>query len=154
MQYAQDPIEDGDLDVTVLVWNMKRRTDPSVFPERRVTVSFEFTDVAEDRQKWWLINEREAVDLCAFDPGFPVDLYVTIDIRTKIEVWFGRLGWNAGVRAGSIEVIGPRSLRERLQSWFLLSPYAIKSDAKPRVGVVKQGAAGSARQPAAMHQTT
>jgi len=137
MQHALDPLEDGDLDVTVLVWNMKRRTDPSIFRERRVTVSFDFTDVAEDRQKWWLINEREAVDLCAFDPGFPVDLYVTIDIRTMIEVWFGRLGWDAGVRSGRIEVIGPRRLRERLQSWFLLSPHAIKGDAKSRVATVK-----------------
>ena len=151
MQYAQDPIEDGDLDVTVLVWNMKRRTDPSVFPERRITVAFEFTDVAEDRQKWWLINEREAVDLCAFDPGFPVDVYVTIDIRTMIEVWFGRLKWNEGVRSGSIEVIGPRKLRERLQAWFLLSPYAIKHDPRPSASVARQRTTDLTPQPVVTH---
>jgi DNA-binding HxlR family transcriptional regulator len=35
LQYAQDPLEDGDLDVTVLVWNMRRRVDP---PEQKPMV--------------------------------------------------------------------------------------------------------------------
>src|SRR5215471_9396474 len=36
--YAQDPLQDGDLDVTILTWNIRRRVDPSVFGARRVTV--------------------------------------------------------------------------------------------------------------------
>jgi len=28
LQYAHDPLEEGDLDVTVLTWNMRRRVDP------------------------------------------------------------------------------------------------------------------------------
>ena len=50
------------------------------------------------------------------DPGFPLDLYVTTDLRTMIAVWFGKLAWDAGVRSGKIEVIGPRELRKRLRS--------------------------------------
>jgi len=71
LQYAQNPLEEGDLDVTVMMWNIKRRVDPGVFPGRRTTIHFDFTDVPEDRRRWWLVNERDAVDLCAFDPGFP-----------------------------------------------------------------------------------
>jgi hypothetical protein len=74
------------------------------------------------------VNERGGVDLCPFDPGFPVDLYVTTDLRTMIAVWFGKLAWDAGVRSGKIEVIGPRQLRERLRSWFLLSPIATTNE--------------------------
>lgn len=133
LRYAQDPLGEGDLDITVLVWNIKRRVDPSVFPERRTTVQFDFTDVPEDRRRWWLVNERGDVDLCAFDPGFPVDLYVTTDIRTMINIWFGRLAWEAGVRSGKVEIIGPRRLRDRLRSWLLLNPYTVNSDAAPRV---------------------
>jgi DNA-binding HxlR family transcriptional regulator len=129
VQYAQDPLEEGDLDVTVLVWNIRRRVDPSVFPDRRVTVCFEFTDVPEGKKRWWVVNDRGNVDLCPKDPGFPVDLYLTTDIRTMIAVWFGKLTWEAGVRCGRIEVIGPRQLQERLRSWFLLSPIRVKSEA-------------------------
>ncbi len=79
------------------------------------------------------MNERGAVDLCPFDPGFPVDLYVTTDIRTMIAIWFGKLTWDAGVRSGKVEVTGPRQLRERLRSWFLLSPIQAKSHAVSRI---------------------
>lgn len=75
LRFAQDPLAENDLDVTVLVWNIRRRVDPSVFPERRVTVCFEFTGVPADRSRWWLVNDRgTAVDLCPTDPGFPVDV--------------------------------------------------------------------------------
>jgi DNA-binding HxlR family transcriptional regulator len=133
LRYAQDPLEEGDLDVTVLVWNIKRRVDPAVFPGRRTTIHFDFTDAPEAKRRWWLVNEQGGVDLCPFDPGFPVDLYVTTDIRTMINIWFGRLAWEAGVRSGKVEVIGPRPLRERLRSWFLLSPITVKDAAARRV---------------------
>jgi len=123
LQYAQDPIEESDLDVTILVWNMRRRVDPAVFSERRVTLCFEFTGVPKNKSRWWLVNDRGSVDLCATDPGFPVDLYVMTDIRTMIDIWFGRLTWDAGLRSGRVEVAGERQLCERLRSWFLLSPF-------------------------------
>ena len=129
LRYAQDPLEEGDLDVTILVWNIRRRVDPGVFSERRVTVYFEFTGVPKNKSHWWLVNDRGQVDLCPKDPGFPVDLYITTDIRTMIAIWFGTLAWDAGVRSGRVEVIGERQLRERLGSWFLLSPIRLGDDA-------------------------
>jgi DNA-binding HxlR family transcriptional regulator len=125
LRYAQDPLEEGDLDVTVLVWNIRRRVDPSVFPERRVTVYFEFTDAPKNKRQWWVVNDRGTVDLCPTDPGYPVDLYVTTDIRTMIAIWFGKLAWEAAVRSERVEVIGSRQLRARLHSWFLLSPIRV-----------------------------
>jgi len=131
LQYAQDPLEEGDLDVTVLVWNIRRRVDPSVLPGRRVSVCFEFTDVPKNKAKWWVVNDHGMVDLCPKDPGFPVDLYVTTDIRTMIDIWFGKLGWDAAVGSSRVEVIGPRELRNRVKSWLLLSPIRVKSAAAP-----------------------
>jgi DNA-binding HxlR family transcriptional regulator len=133
LQYAQDPLGVDELDVTVLVWNIKRRVDPNVFSAHRTTICFEFTDVPEDRQKWWLVNRQGTVDLCAFDPGFAVDLYVTTDIRTMIQIWFGRLTWESATRSGKVEVTGPRPLRERLRSWLLLNPYVVRNDPEPQV---------------------
>lgn len=142
VRYAQDPLRDGDLDVTVLVWNMRRRVDPSVFPERRTTIYFEFTDMPEGRCHWWLVNDRGEVDLCLTDPGFPVDIYVATDIRTMIAVWFGKLDWEAGVRAGKIEVTGPRELRQRLRSWLLLSPVAIREEKMPTLKALREAVPG------------
>jgi DNA-binding HxlR family transcriptional regulator len=128
VRYAQDPLRDDDLDVTVLVWNIRRRVDPNVFPEGRVTVYFEFTGVPERASRWWLVNDRGTVDLCPTDPGFPVDLWITTDIRTMIAIWFGKLSWDTAISSGQVEVSGPRDSRNRLRSWFLLSPIRMTND--------------------------
>ena len=130
--YAQDPLQESDLDVTILTWNMRRRVDPNVFGERRVTVLFEFTDVPQAKRRWWIVNDRGTVDLCPTDPGFPVDLYVTTDIRTMVHIWVGKLSLEAAARSDRIEIIGPRSLRNRLRSWLLLSPINMNSLSIPR----------------------
>jgi DNA-binding HxlR family transcriptional regulator len=128
LKYAQNPLEEGDLDVTVLVWNIHKRVDPSAFPDGRTTVQFEFTDVAQGKKLWWLVNAGGTVDLCPFDPGFPIDLYVTTDIRTMISIWFGRVTWDAGIRAGTVEVIGSRRLKERMRQWLLLAPIRVTNN--------------------------
>ena len=125
--YAQDPLQEGDLDVTILTWNIRRRVDPNAFGERRTTVLFDFTDVPQAKRRWWIVNDRDSVDLCPTDPGFPVDLYITTDIRTMIHVWVGKQSLESAVRCDRIEIIGPRILRSRLRSWFLLSPINMNS---------------------------
>jgi DNA-binding HxlR family transcriptional regulator len=154
LQYAQDPLEEGDLDVTILVWNIRRRVDPSVFAGQRVTIHIDFTDVPERTRRWWLVNDRGTVDLCPIDPGFPVDLYLTTDIRTMIAVWFGKLAWQAAVRAGRVEVIGPRALGERLDSWFLLSSIRVNGDEAGQANTTMRTAGNPrpARQTAVLHQ--
>jgi DNA-binding HxlR family transcriptional regulator len=139
--YAQDPLQDGDLDVTILTWNIRRRVDPSVFGNQRVTVQFEFTDAPKSKRRWWIVNDRGTVDLCPTDPGFPVDIYISTDIRTMVHVWVGKLSLAAAVRSERIEVIGQRQLRDRLRSWFLYSPINMNqlSNPPPRLPSGKSG---------------
>ena len=47
LRYAQIPLRETDLDVTVMMWNMKRRVDPKVFSARRTIIQFDFTDMRE-----------------------------------------------------------------------------------------------------------
>ena len=127
LQYAQDPLREDELDVTIMTWNIRRRVDPNAFGPRRVTVQFEFSNVPRAKRHWWIVNDRGAVDLCPSDPGFPVDLYITTDMRTMVHVWVGKLSLAAALRSGGIEVIGPRSLRDRLGKWFLYSPINVNT---------------------------
>ncbi len=130
LRYAQIPLRETDLDVTVMMWNIKRRVDPAAFPERRTTIQFEFADKPPNQRTWWLVNEAATVDLCASDPGFPIDLSVLTDMPTMVAIWFGRLTWDAGIRSGKIDVIGPRKLCDRLRLWFLLSPITLNGIGK------------------------
>jgi DNA-binding HxlR family transcriptional regulator len=129
--YAQDPIQENELDVTILVWNIRRRVDPSILGAKRVTIQFDFKDVPRAKQRWWIVNDRGTVDLCPTDPGYPVDIYFTTDMRTMISVWVGKLSLAAAIRAERIEIIGPRALRDRLAKWFLYSPINVNSLSSP-----------------------
>jgi DNA-binding HxlR family transcriptional regulator len=129
--YAQDPLQDGDLDVTILTWNIRRRVDPNVFGAGRVTVEFDFTDVPKAKRRWWIVNDRGTVDLCPTDPGFPVDVYITTDIRTMVHVWVGKLALGKAISSERMEVIGPRQLRDRLGAWFLYSPINMNGLSNP-----------------------
>lgn len=130
LQYAQDPLDEDDLDVTVLVWNMRRRVDPTVFGDRRVTVKLEFTDVPLGKRDWWVVNNRGSVDLCPTDPGFPIDIYFITDIRTMIAIWFGKLSLRTALRDERVDLTGDRGIRERIGDWLLLSPVQLKNLSK------------------------
>jgi DNA-binding HxlR family transcriptional regulator len=125
VQYAQDPLDESDLDARVLMWNMRRRVDPTTFPGERVTVEFDFTDMPSSRRHWWLISNHGEVDLCPTDPGFPVDVYLTTDVRTMVMVWFGKLNFDRAVANGHVELLGNASVCKRLGGWLLLSPLAL-----------------------------
>jgi DNA-binding HxlR family transcriptional regulator len=129
--YAQDPLREGDLDVAILTWNIRRRVDPKVFGNRRVTIQFEFTDASKNKRRWWIVNDRGSVDLCPTDPGFPVDVYFSTDVRTIVHVWVSKLPLEAAVRSERIEIIGARQFRELLGRWFLYSPINMNSLSSP-----------------------
>jgi DNA-binding HxlR family transcriptional regulator len=127
LQYAQDPLREDELDVTIMTWNIRRRVDPNAFGPRRVTVQFEFSNVPRAKRRWWIVNDRGTVDLCPSDPGFPIDIYITTDMRTMVHVWVGKLSLAAAIRSGRMEIIGPRNLRDRVGHWFLYSPINVNT---------------------------
>ncbi|MDZ5697341.1 helix-turn-helix domain-containing protein [Chelativorans sp. M5D2P16] len=118
-------------DVTALMWAMRRRVDPSVFGQGRVTVQFEFTDQPRSKRFWWLVNEGGNVDLCPKDPGFEVGLYVLTDLETMAQIWVGKLQLSTAINAGHLECSGDHGLRQAFRSWLLLSPFAQKRVAEP-----------------------
>jgi hypothetical protein len=87
-----------------------------------VTVGFDFTDMPPSPRHWRLISDRGDIDLCPTNPGFPVDVYLTTDVRTMVMVWFGKLAFDRAVASGRIELLGKASVYKRLGGWLLLSP--------------------------------
>lgn len=122
-----------ELDVGLLMWDMRRRVRPNQFPTRRVVVEFEFRGVVKGRRRWWLISEGNEVDLCMTDPGYEVDLLILTDLRTMTAVWTGDAKLEQAVGSGQLEVHGSRQLRAKLGSWFGLSPFAAIDDQRVRV---------------------
>ena len=113
-----------ELDVTLLMWDMRRTVKPDAFPSEPISVEFNFSDQPASKRKWWLVSDHGDVDLCATNPGFEVTLFVTTDLRTMCRVWLGDLAVRGAVSSGQIELDGSRELRQRFERWLGLSGFA------------------------------
>lgn len=114
-----------NLDVGLLMWDIRRNLNTEPMPRRKSTIQVTFTDVEPARRKWWLVIEPDCeVDLCSVDPGFDVDLFVSVDLRTMTEIWMGHKSVRATIDQNLINLVGSRELEDKMQQWLGLSPFA------------------------------
>jgi DNA-binding HxlR family transcriptional regulator len=117
-------IGEQDLDPKLLLWDMHRNIDDATIPHGRTVVQFSFADVPAKARYWWLVITSDDCDVCDVDPGYPVAVVVTANLRRMVEVWRGDLSWSDALRSRSVEVHGPEALRRALPGWFKASPFA------------------------------
>ena len=115
---------DSDLDPGLLMWDMRRSIDPDELPDRLGTVHFAFRDVPPATGLWWLTVGPDGVDVCDFDPGYPVIATVSGQLRSLTGVWRGDLSWPAALRSGELVLDGPAWARRAVPRWFGGSSFA------------------------------
>jgi DNA-binding HxlR family transcriptional regulator len=114
-----------NLDVNLLMWDMRRNINTEPMPNRRSTIQYIFSDLQEARRNWWLIVEPgKDVDLCSVDPGFDVDLYLSTDLGTMTEIWLGVLTVARAKDSRRLAITGDRKLEAKLTTWLKLSSFA------------------------------
>lgn len=121
------PVRRDRLDAKLLMWDMRRRIALERLPERRVVARFDFRGVPAGHKApktYWLVMERPEVDLCVFEPGFEVDVYVDADLAALSRVWLGEIPMRQAMREGGINLNGERQLVKEFPSWLLLSTLA------------------------------
>ena len=120
-----DLVVDENLDPDLLMWDIRRCVSAEGMPaNRRFTVRFEFPGVPSNRRRYWIVFDHGEADLCAKDPGFEVDLYLSAKLRALVEVWLGHLSLERALRAGDIDLEGSREDLRRFRDWFALSLFA------------------------------
>ena len=115
---------DEDLDPHLLLWDIHRNLDHEALPGRRTVLHFAFRDVTPPADRWWLVATPDEVDICDVDPGHPVAVSVTSDLRALTRVWRGDLSWADALRSGRVALDGPESARRALPRWLKLSAFA------------------------------
>src|SRR5262245_15791118 len=93
-------LDDDELDIDALVWDMRRRVDRDALPARPVVVRIELTDLGGKRGRRFLLLRPAEVSLCTQNPGFPEELIVRADRRTLAAWWRGDQTLAAARRAG------------------------------------------------------
>jgi DNA-binding HxlR family transcriptional regulator len=113
------------LDVQLLMWDMQRGLNTTPMPKRRVVLQFIYSDLPNNqRNAWLLVDPETGVDLCAANPGFDVDLYVSVDLRTMTAIWMGYETVRNALADQRMSLTGDDDLAKDMQAWLGLSPFA------------------------------
>jgi len=126
-RWSTTQFDPENVDLMMLMWNVRRRIALDRLPARRVVVRFEFRAYpprCHALRTCWLILEQQGPDVCLKDPGFDVDLVVTADATTMARVWTGALTFAQALRSSGLRVDGPRDLVRAFPTWLLLSHFA------------------------------
>lgn len=109
----------GNLDVRLLMWNVRRNLRPDPLPQRRVVIEFLYPELAPDERRFWLIVAPGcAVDLCSIDPGHDVDLLITAELRAMTSAWMGMSSFADEIGTGRITLDGDAKLAASFGSWI------------------------------------
>lgn len=124
-KWVESSLSLENLDASLLMWDMRRNLNPEPLPNKRTVVQFVYHDMPASKRNWWLVVELGGgVDLCWSDPGFEVDLYVTVDLRTMTAIWMGIT--NVSAEQDKLEFSGSRTIASSMQNWLGLSPFAVQ----------------------------
>jgi DNA-binding HxlR family transcriptional regulator len=123
-KWARSRYGPDDLDISLLMWDLRRNVDPTKFPPGRFVLRFHFDDAPPKKRSFWLINEDGIADLCLTDPGFEVDLEISSDVANLTRVWMGDLPLERALASGAILLEGNRELIRRFRAWLQLSSFA------------------------------
>jgi SCP-2 sterol transfer family len=93
--------------------------DRTALPAGRVVVAFVFNDQPRGNQRFWLLAENGAAQVCYSDPGGEPAVWVHAESAAFIDWHRGRLPWNQALRSGRIEVHGDRRVAAQLPNWNL-----------------------------------
>jgi DNA-binding HxlR family transcriptional regulator len=110
-----------ELDPGVLMWSLRRHVVTAEFPFGRSVVHFRLDGPPSNRRYWWLVVERggsEEVDVCMADPGYPVTLTVSAQLRVLVDVLMHDTTLAAALRQGTIALHGDRDLARRFEALF------------------------------------
>ncbi|WP_435106448.1 winged helix-turn-helix transcriptional regulator [Arhodomonas sp. AD133] len=117
-RWSRRQLAEGEVDIELLLWAMERDVRTDAFGDRRTVVQLDFVDQPSSRRRWWFVNDPGDVQLCLQEPGFDVDLYLSVRLRDLVHIWRGDLPLGNALESHRLEAVGPLPLRRALRDWL------------------------------------
>jgi DNA-binding HxlR family transcriptional regulator len=127
--WARHMLIDDDFDVDFLMFYLERSIDPAQLTGDQTVIRFKFTDLTDQRD-WWLLVDRDKVDLCITPPGRDVNVYLTTTVRTMHDVWMGDRTYRDAVKTGDLIIEGEPALTRNVSRWLRPSVF-VAADRRP-----------------------
>jgi DNA-binding HxlR family transcriptional regulator len=117
-RWSRRQLADEEIDIELLLWDIESTVRADAFDAERTVVLLEFTDQPPNKRRWWIVNEGGRAQLCLEDPGFEVDLHLSVALADMIDIWRGRISLTRAVETNRLEVLGSSRLRRLLPKWL------------------------------------
>jgi DNA-binding HxlR family transcriptional regulator len=117
MRWTQARLGEDELDIELLMMEISRGLDTAHLPDGETVICFSFKPPSANKN-YWLVIANGKVDLCDDDPGKDVDLYLTSDVRTLIEIWTGKYRVQSAIADNAVSAIGASYLTKNIAKWF------------------------------------
>ncbi len=125
LRWLQHQTPTRNLDVALLMWDMRRNLRRDVVPaDRRTVIEFRFAGVPSAKRLWWLVFDEGDVDLCIKRPGFDVDLRVETNLRTLTDVWMGQIKLKEAIDSEALKLEGSSDISRMFRLCFDPHPLA------------------------------
>lgn len=124
-RWLQREIPEQNLDPRLLMWDVRRNIDTSCLPSNAKTVvQFMLGGLPANQRLWWLVIEKDEVDLCLKRPAPENELEVAAHIADLTNVWLGHLAMKQALADGRIRLTGAPEQCNAFKRWFLLNFFA------------------------------
>jgi len=117
-RWTRRELEDGELDLGLLIWGLEYSVDPLAFGAKRHVLRLSVSDQPAHKRHYWFVCEGGTLDLCVSDPGGGTDLYLEATLADLIRVYRGDVALETAIEDGRLKVDGaPKHIRQ-LRRWF------------------------------------
>jgi DNA-binding HxlR family transcriptional regulator len=116
-------LNDQEINTDVLMRDIRISVDTSRLPEGRSVILFQLPD-QPTMNKWYLVADNGATELCDEDRSLDVDVYVTAARITLAEIWTRKLDIEEALADGRLKLSGLAPLVKTFPQWFPRSPFA------------------------------
>jgi DNA-binding HxlR family transcriptional regulator len=122
-RWARGQMSDDELDVELLMYDLRRKMDETKLPGGQTVIHFSFKGL-EKFPHWWIVVDSGEKELCLTHPGKPIDLTITTNLRTLTEIWAGDTEMRKARQDGSLQVQGSPILARSIAEWLRIGSFA------------------------------
>lgn len=130
-RWARGQMDDDELDVELLMTDLRRRIDVDQLPSGRTVIRFTYPELKEFTH-WWIVVEEDGTrELCIDNPGTEVDVSIRCNLRAMVEIWAGDTSIAKAKRDGLLQITGNPVLARSVSKWLGISSLAHIRPASP-----------------------
>jgi len=130
MQWAYDSMDMEQLNSSVIVRDFAVALKLDQLPAGETTIQFTIPASDETVKKYVLVRDG-CSQVCDENIGHEVDVYLTADLETLGQIWYGELAITTALEQKRLQVVGPAVYVNRISRWLGRSQFADLFGAPP-----------------------